>query len=295
MVHLLADIQLEHDEHGRISAARGSNGDVVRYTYDVADHLQTVDGDEAKVRYSYAGELVKRIERSDGSWKEFVCTERGELQRARSSNGIDLLFRLRHTGEGTDAVATSANGEWVAAVRYGTAMTPIAEVSIDGTRTDWTQLSSGTVQRATRWPDGRCTKVFRSVQGDQEVAILPDGGAYRFVLDAGGNVTTMVEGNVEVLRQSYHRGQLKSAETETTLVRCIHDEGRILDAIVLSSPDEQQQNTQWMKVELDDMGRADRVTDYYHLQFRLGYDDRGDLMVCGKTVRPPRQMTRNGL
>jgi YD repeat-containing protein len=136
-----------------------------------------------------------------------------------------------------------------------------------------------------RSADGRSTKVFRSARGDREAVILPDGGVYRFALDAGGNVTAMHAGDREVFQRSYHRGQLTRAETKASLLRCIHDEDGVLDALLFSSPDENLKGTRWAKVDLDTAGQVSRVTDYSGLDLRLAYDDAGRLATCGKAAQ----------
>ena len=275
---LRADIRLEHDDHGRLTAALGSNGETTRYIYDATGALTRVEGPAGIREYQYQDNLVTAIVQDGAVLRQFDYAQRGELRQERGPDGAEITYHIASAPEGVKVTAVkTAPSDSQETVRYDTALRPVSRTLEDGARVQWHYDDRGGIETRLTSLQGEETIVSRSPGGDQEIWRLPGGGTYALEYDAGGRVTSVREGDRQILRQQWlGDGRLATSSYETATMHPEYREDGVLTGVLITPPDEGPPFNRWLHIQYDELGRAVEMKDFSGAEIKIGYDATGE-------------------
>jgi len=289
-----ADIRLTYDDQGRLSAARGSDGQEVSYAYGASGGLTKATGPAGKLRYEYdANGQVRSVERNGRLLQAFAYSSRGELVRQRRTDGIEIGYQISPVAGGA-AVAGTIGGQSIETATFDRALRPLERTLPDGTQIGWTNHESGAVDTVATTPGGDSVAVSRSADGKTEEWRLTEGGTYRLSYDPKGQVVTVSEGERPVSRQEYEAdGQLRQIAFESSLLQAVYDDDRVLVGLHWTSPKEENQPANWLEIRLDESGRAAQMRDATGLELQVQYDTQTGEPSRVTSQRAHVEMQRN--
>lgn len=298
---LVATIELSYDKaSGRLQAAtgrretgqtrRGRAKTTVRYAYDNAGRLTTVDSDQGRTGYQYDGSRVVAVTyRSPPSQenpapqevtvRRYEYDPRGQLLAETDAAGARTEYRVAADASGhTLTVAQAEPSAGSDSVRYDPAFRPIEARYADGTTASWSYPEGGGMSIALKDPDGGAIRFTEKADLSQRTLALDANRKLVGHYDTLGRLTSLTDNDRLLLRQEwYPGGPLRLAANETTAVRPEYDQDGLVTRVVLMPPEEQEGPKRWQETKLDPAGRPREITDYRGLHILMDYDNEGEL------------------
>lgn len=277
--HLRAHIELEYGDNGQIAAARSSDGQVVEYVYNESGYLTQITRGADSVSYRYASGLVNEILRDGKLLRGFDYAERGQLARERRADGTAISYQANPTASGSQVSASLNGGPGLVTAaqtaEYDSRQRPVRRQLSDGTTIEWNYGDAkGKLVKVARQNREQFT-IQTSPDGKQDTLRLPSGGQYRMERDHAGRVGALFEGDSQVLEQEwYSDGTVKSATLGHTAFNPKYREDDRLEEILVTPPGEGPFE-RWLKVHLDELGRASAVEGSSGEELAIRYDLNG--------------------
>lgn len=277
--NLRADIRLDYDKQGRLISARGSNGDVTKYNYDKAEKLTRVEGPKGVFGYRYRDGLVAAVAQNGKITREFEYNERGRLVREKRIDGSEIAYTVTSGPEGIKVSASRADKVAIAEIaHYDTAFRPVSRILEDGTKIGWRYDDTGATESTITLPQGEQYVLNRSAEGRKIAWQLPTGGTYSAEHDEGGRLIALRQGNRTSLHQQWHGdGKLAATAYETVVVHPEYREDGVWTGVFVTAPEKGPQFSRWLRIEYDEFGRPEKMTDYSGSDITAGYDHTGQV------------------
>jgi RHS repeat-associated protein len=271
---LLADIQLEYGDGNRLVSAKGSDGRVVRYTYNRVGQLIQVDGPSGRLEYKYKDGLVTEVRSGGKLQRQFSYSERGQLMTERLANGEDVVYGVV---SGPDGITVSATrGKVKETVHYDASMQPRSRVMEDGTLVDWHTGGGGERVASVTSPDGLIDVLKTSSDGKIEEWQLAEGGRVGLERDVAGRVTRIsTNGRVVTQQEWLSDGRLRSAESPVTEVHPRYSADGVLAGLLFAAPGQGEKLSRWLSLDYDELGRPNKLTDYSGAEINVSYGVAG--------------------
>lgn len=298
----VAEIRLEYDQQGRITAAKAKQADYLfneapatvselAYAYGDDGHLATVtrlsvnQGNRLQVEWKYAyeaGRLV-RIGGADDHEMSFGYNQHGQLLWEKQG-GRKREYAITTTAQGTvltdGAGEDGAGGEtWT----YDARMRPVKAELGGGLTVTWQYGKDHEVSETVSQAGKPMLTGAISKDGTKETTALLEGPTYEMRRDESGRPISYWRNGVQAWQASRRPDgtldALLAGHTEVRLSR--HEEGWT-QGFLVSAPMDGGKTDQWLKEERDRLGRPRKITDSSGFEYIVNYDNQGRLQSLGR-------------
>lgn len=283
---LYADIKIEYDKQGRMKSAAGSNEEKVEYEYADSGELKNVsflsgnDKDKPQanmISYEYKDELVTAVAWNGKEFRRFEYGNRGKLVSESRFNS-KVTYKVNPHPEGV-TVTSSING-MSDSVEYDAAFRPLKRIFKNGTEVQWQYDDFGGREVSIKSTTGQHYTLKYSADTREAILSMPNGNTYSTTYDDAGRPMEHRLGNIPIVRQRWHaNGLLASASCETFTLHPEYRKDMVLSSIMFTPPDNATSFKHWRRVQYNELGYPDTITDYSGSEIKIGYDKDGRISI----------------
>ena len=272
--HLRADIKLEYDDLGRIKQAFGSNNAKVEYQYGGNGSLSLIRRPDGTLEYKNKDGLVVTVLLNGKEISRFDYGDHGQLLSERLADGTKRTLNIKRE-KGTVKIAKVSGNDSISA-EYDSEFRPIKRIFEDGTQVQWKYKDTTSVDTDIALPDGNRYKVNSSSNGKQMAFLTPGGGKYSTSYDSAGRLVALHRDNKEIIKRKWHTNGLPASTVHETFAT--HPEYRDdnVQTGVLLTPPKESPFKEWLRINYDELGRPDTITDATGSETKIGYDQTGE-------------------
>jgi RHS repeat-associated protein len=273
-----ASIQLGYDGDGRLTTARGSDSQAIRYDYDSSGRLSRVKRPTDSCGYRYEEGRVMKVLHNGHIVRRFEYSEGGRVRRERGPGG-EANYSTMATASGVEFTVTRDEAKSREVVRYDPAYRLLSRDLPNGTKMHWEYPKVGGERMTAVTPQGNTWTTTRGADGHQ-VAVLSSsqGEQLKLEQDGFGRVTSVWEGDKQVLKLQWRNDGLPSSVTTANGEYFPHyDDKGGMKEVFMGGQKSGTKYAQWARVKCDSAGRPKEFQDQYGLAMHLHYDPKGAL------------------
>jgi RHS repeat-associated protein len=279
---LRAEIRLEYNADGLLEFARGSNDETVHYIYGSPAQLTRVEGPSGTIGYAYVDGAVAAVTRDGKTIRTFEYGARGKLRSETDADGKRTLYTSEQKAVAASIAASDGIEPHGERVTYDHAFRPVSHTWPDGTNIEHTYAASGAIETTVTLPGGERYQINRMANGTRTTWKFPEVAGTEIEYDlAGRRIATSVGGTVVEKRQWRSDGQLITAMYESVAMHFEYSVDGLLEAVLVTPPVGGTSFQQWLRVEIDPLGRPVKLTDYTGANTAIGYDQSGAPRLWG--------------
>ncbi|MFH2057646.1 MAG: RHS repeat-associated core domain-containing protein [Pseudomonadota bacterium] len=271
-----AQIELVHDENGRIIKAIANNGQLIDYTYSSIGELSEVKSSSSTMAYEYENHLLSKILVNNEIFRTFEYSPLGELtkewQKTGTDDGIQIIY-MAATGK---KYQSTSGTKTIEEVEFDVDFKPNKKTLSDGSKILWEKKTANEITTTCTIPSGEEFIINQSKDGLNRTWKLPQDVTVQTEHDPAGRLTVLSTVDHIVKKQSWRQdGQLEKISTASSAFHHEYDPEGILKRVLITPPTEDTQFSQWMSRELDEHGRPVEISDYSGLKIQTEYDPAG--------------------
>ena len=140
----------------------------------------------------------------------------------------------------------------------------------------------GAVETNVTLPEGEQYQIAHAEDGTRVTWKVPEVAPREIEYDlAGRPIAVNVGGAVVERRQWRPDGQLMTATYESVALHFEYSDDGILNALLVTPPEEGPSFQQWLRVEIDPLGDRGELTDYSGADIAIAYDQYGAPRLWG--------------
>jgi RHS repeat-associated protein len=273
---LLADIQLEYNQQGRIARAQGSNGQGAEYAYDDEGRLASVDAGGAKTRFSYQGSLVREVKRGGQVVASYSYGPGGRLLSQSGPRGGQVDYRLTRTAEGVE-VQARAGQEPLARQSASPDLRRLSRLLPDGTRWDRESGLQGGSSESLTTAAGRTYRAVTPPAGGAPRLELPSGATFevRSLPGATAGAALLTDEQTVAAVEWRGDGQTSKVKTPSAHLHCGYRADGSAQNYLITPPVDRTRHSEFLEIKLGQAGQLTEITGPRGRILAAGYDQKG--------------------
>ncbi len=284
----VGEIMVNFNKDGSLASAVGKNaqGEVnVYYEYDSAGRLDGVKTAKGRVGYNYKGPHLAVITWKDSKAKKeetirsFEYNNVGQLVTDTYGDKDSIKYNIVKTTDGTVATASLVpDKDKKEVIKYDNTFRPTEATYVDGTQIKWEYPKHGGME-ITYSSDGQPgVKVIKSSDKRNVKLKTTDWPELSAEKDKAGNLVSLSENGKTLIKQHWNNnGTLKRIENETTALWPQYDQDGIVNSILLTTPGDKEQLSEFQEIKVDIQGRPVEIKDNRGLDRIIQYDESGQI------------------